>query len=274
MKTFSKGKKQQKRRYPLRRYKRKPKAKVPDTIKQYVKRTIHSQIENKQANVIGDNTISSWFGDVNMTCLPLMPVPFGTPAGGIHINQGVGQSDRVGNTIRTRNLVFKYILSPLPYATPLTPEPQPQEVKLFFGYLKKNRMTFPDVATFNNLYQFGNTSTSPFNNLWDVQMNVNTDLFHICKSIRHKVGNSVYTDFAGIKPQNYYSNNDFKLNCSNTVVLTPYLNKVLKFDDTSGVCDSGLYVWMTAVNADGTDSVFNTATVRIQWTLVYEYEDA
>jgi len=261
------------KRRPLR--KRVPKmGNVSVAVKKYVKKTLHTQIENKVANVIDDITIGSWFGDVNLNVRPLMPIAQGTPPGGIHIDQGVGQSDRVGNTIRTRKLIFRYIMTPLPQDSTITPYNIPQEVRIFFGYLKNQRLTFPDVSTFNNLFQFGNTDTSPFNNLWDMTLPVNNDLFTVVKQVRHKVGNSVYTDFQGIKPYNYYSNNDFKMNCMRSIDLTKYLNKVLKFNDTTGTCDSGLYVWFIAVNADGTQSIFNTATVRCQYSIEYQYEDA
>jgi len=247
---------------------------VSSAVKTYVKRTLHKQIENKVANIIDDINIGSWFGDVNLNCKPLMPIAQGTPQGGFHIDQGTGQSDRVGNTIRTRKLLFRYIMTPLPQGEPLTPVNIPQEVRIFFGFLKNQRLTFPDVSTFNNLFQFGNSDTSPFNNLWDMTMPINNDLFTVVKQIRHKVGNSVYTDFTGIKPYNYYSNNDFKMNVMRTVDLTKYLSKVIKFNDTTGTCDTGLYVWFIAVNADGTQSINNISTIRCQYSAEFQYEDA
>lgn len=265
------------RRSARRPVARKPRAKkVSPVIKKYIKRVIHSQIENKQANVIDDINIGSWFGDVNLNCKPLMPVAQGTPQGGIHIDQGVGQSDRVGNIVKTRKLLFRYIMTPLPQSNAITPYNNPQEVRIFFGYLKNQRMTFPDVSTFNNLFQFGNNDTSPFNNLWDMTLPVNDDLFTIVKQVRHKVGNSGYADVqsSGIKQFNYYSNNDFKMNCMRTIDLTKFLNKTLKFNDTTGTCDSGLYVWFIAVNADGSQSIQNIATIRCQYSIEFQYEDA
>lgn len=261
---------------PKRPYKTKSKGttSITKAVKTYVNRAIHKQIENKQANIIDDILIGPWFGQVNLQCHPLMPVPMGTPTGGIHIDQGVGQSDRVGNTIRTRKLLFRYIMTPAIQDQALNPQPVPQEVRVFFGYLKNQRMVQPDVSYFNKLYQFGNSATSPFNNLWDITMPVNNDLFHVCKQVRHRVGNSVYTDYAGIKPNNYYTNNDFSLNVTRTLDLTKYINKVLKFDDTSGTCDTGLYVWFISVNADGSDTINTISSVRVQYSLTYEYEDA
>ena len=99
------------------------------------------------------------------------------------------------------------------------------------------------------------------------------DLFHICKTIRHKVGNSVYTDYQSIKPYNYYTNNDFKYNVTRSVDLTKYINKVLKFNDTTSTCDTGLYVWMTAVPADGQIG-FADKVLRMSYIIRYDYEDA
>lgn len=243
--------------------------KVSNAVAAYVKKVVHKNIENKTVSDKNYLAFDNYIAQPGMNCSPLMP---GTTT--LVIPQGTGQSERVGNTITTRKLLLKYCLYPVKQDTGLNPQPLPKEVVVWIGYLKNNRMLQPGVTEFQRLFQDGNTASSPVGNLWDTMLPINSDLFHICRTFRHKMGNAVYTDYSGIKPSNYYINNDFKLNCNNVVDLTKYLNKTLKFDDATVICDSGLYMWTTAVNADGTTETNAIYSVGMNWTLRFDYEDA
>lgn len=259
------------RKRPVRARKAKmaPKG-VSTAVAKYVSKAVARNIENKTVTEKNEISFSSYFANVDLKVQKISPNSSWTTP----INQGVGQGERVGNTIKTRKLLLKYVLYPTPYQATINDQPQPQEVIIWIGYLKNNRLKQPTVADYNTFFQNGNTTSGPFSNLWDVTLPVNQDLFHICKTIRHKLGHSIYTDYNGIKQYSYYSNNDFKLNVSRTIDCTGYINKTLKFDDQVTDPDTGLYMWMTAVPSDGTVGNLNVSTVGMFYTLRYDYEDA
>ena len=263
--------------YRKRAYKpraRKPRAKrsgVSLAVKSYVNKSIHRQIENKTISDKDELEFASYTASSTMVCQPIHPT-----TATMNITQGVGQGQRVGNTITTRKLLLKYIIYPLPYSASNNPWPQPCEVMVWIGFLKGNRQTQPAASDFLNYFQNGNASQNPASNLWDCLLPVNTDLFTICKSFRHKLGNEFVrtSDDLTLTDQQQYSNNDFKLNVERTVDVTKYINKVLKYDDTSGTPDTGLYMWMTAVNASGTTNVSNLLSHGMRYVMRYDYEDA
>lgn len=258
------------RKRPARARKAKPAPKgVTTAVAKYVNRVVHRNIENKTVTEKNEVNFAAYFANSTLMVQTISPAP-----ASLVINLGTGQGERIGNTIKTRKLLLKYVIFPNKYEPTLVDQPEPQEVIIWIGYLKNNRMKSPDAADFANFFQNGSGTSAPYSNLWDVTLPVNQDLFHICKTIRHKLGHSVYTDFNGIKEQSYFSNNDFKLNCSRTIDCTSYINKTLKFNDTSTTPDTGLYMWMTAVNASGTIATYNIATVGMFYTLRYDYEDA
>lgn len=242
---------------------------VTAAVKSYVNKTIHKKLENKTISDASQVDFGSYTFQDDMSVRQISPSP-----SSLVIAQGAGQGGRVGNTITTRKLLLKYILYPNKQDDAVNPQPIPQEVMIWIGFLKGARVISPSSPSYSLFYQSGSSSVSPYSNLWDCMLPVNQDLFTICKSFRHKLGNEVYTDYAGIKPNNYFSNNDFKLNCTNTVDLTKYLNKVIKFDDASTQSDTGLYMWMTAVNADGSQSNTASRPVGMKYVIRYDYEDA
>jgi len=257
-------------RKPLRKKSttKKPKG-VSTAVAKYVKKVVSRNIENKTVSEKNEVNFSAYFVNADLAVQIIAPHPTS-----LVINQGVGQGERIGNTIKTKKLLLKYVIFPNPYQATVNDQPLPQEVIIWVGYLRNNRLKVPDVTDFANFFQNGSGTSPPFSNLWDVTLPVNMDLFHICKTIRHKIGHSIYTDYNGIKPWSYFSNNDFKLNASRTIDCTAYINKTLKFNDASTVPDTGLYMWMTAVNADGSIAVNNVSTVGMFYTLRYDYEDA
>lgn len=275
MNGFRKSRKARPSRYGRRRgyAKARPRRSKPKgvtmAVAKYVNKVVHRNVENKTVSEKNEINFAAYFVNADLKVQTISPAP-----SSLIINQGVGQGERIGNTIKTRKLLLKYVIFPNAYQATINDQPLPQEVIIWIGYLRNNRMKVPDATDFANFFQNGSGTSPPYSNLWDVTLPVNMDLFHVCKTIRHKIGHSVYSDYNGIKPSSYFSNNDFKLNASRTVDCTSYINKTLKFNDSSTVADTGLYMWMTAVNADGSIAVYNVSTIGMFYTLRYDYEDA
>lgn len=272
--AFLKKKRYAKKSRPVAR-KRRPYGKkssaVSTSVKKYVNSVVHKNMENKSVVKRGELEFGTYTATPNMACTAIFPT-----SSSLVITQGSGAGERIGNVITTRRLNLKYILYPTGRNDGTNLQPFPKEVIIWIGYLRGTRITIPSSTGFVDLFQDGNSSNSPYSDLWDVMMPINKDVFHVCKTIRHKIGNSIVVDFDGqIKEQSFASNNDFKLNSSRSLNLSSYLGNKVRFDDATVASTSGLYMWMTAVNANNSlDYSQSVATVGMSYILTYDYEDA
>lgn len=240
---------------------------VANAVKSIVNRTIHRNMENKiEQTLSANNTVSSYASNSSLFVVSCIPYTA--------ISQGVGQGDRIGNTIRTRKVMFNYVLKPSPYSASLNPTPIPQEVFIFFGKVKNAKPQAPISTDFAKLWQAGDSYHAPYSNLLDCIQDVNKDWFTVYKILRHKIGYAI-TSTAGMAPSNeYYANNDFKFNVARKVNITKFTPKVVKFNDTTAQpTNDGLWMWAMCVNADGSGTV-NASPIQMDYTLNYEYEDA
>ena len=250
-----------------------PKTTVSKSIKRYVKSTIHANIENKIENFTEDFSFSSINANGILWVAPLLPTS--SSVAGIQIPQTVGQGGRTGNQVRTRKLIFRYVLTPQAYDATFVPQPQPCMVRMYFGYIRGCRTIAPDATQLSNFFQAG-SSTEPFGgNLTDMIRPYNRDLFHVCCMRTHKIGNAViFAATANPAADQQFSNNDYALNAMGSIDLTKYVPKTLKFNDATNTPDTGLFVWFNSVYADGNLTVDNAAQTRCFYSIDYEYEDA
>lgn len=261
-----------KKRAPLRVKKAKKSnvAGVTAAVKKYVNRTVHAQIEDKDNSWGVTDNIGNIYASPGMNCFPTFLHPTA---------QGAQSGERLGNQIRVKTLIHKYVLFPTPYDLTQNPEPRPQEVILWWGRLKRSATEQPTATDFQRFFQFGANAISPTGDIRDCVSYVNTDMFTIFASRRHKLGNSIINyDPAGVmKPYQFGANNDFKYNHVNTINLTKYMKKVQKYDDNYVplVGQSNVFVWATTVNADGTLQT-GAGIFPVQWYSYFKikYEDA
>jgi len=246
----------------------KKRANLTLATKRYIKRTIHSQIENKTETdrQIGQ-VITSY--NISPTLWTESMIPY------VNIPQGTGQGERIGNVIRTMKCVFKYVLYPAPYSVALNPIPLPNEVMVFFGKVKNSRAQQPVASDYARLFQSGETTLAPTSQLMDLILDINKDWWTIYKVFRHKIGRSITTGTGNNIAASYYANNDFKLNVVKSVNLTKHCPKLVRFNDgTSQPTNDGLWAFAMCVNADGSFSNFNQAPVAMDYSIHYSYEDA
>lgn len=239
---------------------------VPVSVKKYVNKAINKNVENKLEQFTSQNNIISSYA-YNTSLFVQSCIPYN------QILQGVGQGDRIGNTIRPRSVYFNYVLHPIPYAAVGNPLPIPQDVMIFFGKVKNSRALQPNSADFAKLWQVGDSSRAPFSTTLDMIQDINKDWFTVYKIMRHKVGTALYTGTGNQAGQQYYSNNDYKYNVIRRVNITKYIPKVIKFNDsTAQNTNDGLWMWAMCVNADG--SINSTYTpLYMDVTLNFTYED-
>lgn len=238
---------------------------VSNTIKRYVKRTIHSNIENKTEQTLSSSNVVTSYA-VNSSLFVVSCIPYSG------ISQGLGAGDRIGNVIRTRKTMFNYCLRPNAYSASLNPNPTPQEVIIMFGKVKNSRAQQPISTDFSKLFQAGDSYHAPYSNLLDLLQDVNKDWFTVYKVVKHKIGNATYS--TGATASQLFSNNDFKLNVVRRLNITKFMPKIVKFNDTTAQpTNDGLWMWAMCVNADGTASA-TQYPCYMDYTLNYEYEDA
>lgn len=245
---------------------KKPKVSAP--VRQYVKRAIHKEIENKISFYTQQNlSIAAYNTTPNMNVATMIPY--------VNITQGTGQQNRIGNMIRTRKCMFSYALAVLPYNAASNPIPVPQDVLIFFGKIKGDPVTTPGSGQFANLWQEGSGSRAPYNNHCDNLQLVNADLFKVYKILRHKIGYGTYTGTSAQGAPQYYSNNDYKFSVTRKLDLTRYLPKTVKFNDTaSAPTNDNLFMWVMCNPADGSTASVGTYPVKLTWQLNYVFEDA
>lgn len=256
----------------VRKSSRRPAVKrgVTAAVKKYVKRTIHTNIENKCGYYTQTQSISSYVNSVNsLGAFPLTPF-----ANNLQLLQGDGQAARTGNQVRTRKLVLSYVLYPALYNVTTNPYPVPQNIKIWIGYQKNAPMVQP--TDFSRFFQTGDTASAPTSNLEDIIKPVNSDVWCIKKQLTHKVGLASNTGSGGVITYGYMANNDYKMNAINKIDLTKYCPKVFKYSDAYSYTPAtghGLFMMVEAVEATG-NTGGNGEPIKMKWWVDYVYEDA
>jgi len=245
---------------------------VSVAVKKYVNRTIHSNIENKCAQVQWSQSLGGATGSSTLYAFPMTPY-----AGYMSISPTVLQNGRVGNTIKTRKLTFNFVMSPLQYNATTNPYPTPLEVQMIFGYAKDDSAVIPTPTDITNLFQAGSSSSAPTGLLTDLCLDFNKDAWHISKVMKFKLGYGSFNASPGGQANlGYTTNNDFKLNVVKRINLTKYCPKTIKFNDSTTLPQNkGLFCMINVLNALGNSVIpVNQLVCRIDGYVNYEYEDA
>jgi len=247
------------------------KSTVSTAVKNYVKREIHTNIEDKCFQV---NPGPLSFGNVlespDFNAYPCAPL-----SGYWFIAQGSGQGSRIGNIIKTRKCYLSYVLRPTAYDAGTNPSPQPSEVRLMLGYVKNTPSFAPIAGDINQLFQAGSTSSAPVGTLKDLIATYNTDYWTIKKSWTHKIGYSANTGTGGAGPAQFFQNNDFKLNVVKRLDITKYMPKTCVFNDSSATTNTkNLFFMHYAVATNGGTYSNITLPVNIDYWIDYHSEDA
>jgi len=171
--------------------------------------------------------------------------------------------------------MLNYVLRPTPYDAGQNAFPAPIEVEMYLGYLKQCSGEIPVVSDFNNLYQLGASSFGPGGNLSDLIQTNNKDYWVIKKRWRHKIGFAGYNGSGAIASQQYFNNNDFKLNVIKKLDITNLCPKTLRFNDSSATVQGrGLFFFFQALNASGGTNNGTTLPANIDYWIDLQYEDA
>lgn len=249
----------------------KRKSSVSASVKSYIKRAIHVQIENKSIQI---NPGALSFGNVlespDFNAYPMLPCStFWT------IPQGTGQGARVGNQIKTRKCYLNYVIRPLPYDAGTNPNPNPSMVRLMLGYVKNTPSFAPISGDISQLFDAGSTSVGPVGSLKDLISVYNTDYWTIKKSWTHKLGYANNSGTGSLAASQFFANNDFNLNVMKRMDITQYVAKTCVFNDTSATTNTkNLFFMFYAVTSTGTIASNVSLLCNIDYWIDYIYEDA
>jgi len=248
----------------------KRKSSVSQAVKKYVKRTIHTQIENKSVQINGGVS----FGNVNespdFNAYPMCPL-----SGYWGIAQGIAQGNRIGNQIKTRQAYLSYVLRPNAYEVSTNANPRPQEVQLMLGYVKNTPSFAPASLDIQQLFQSGSSATAPVGSLRDIISVINTDYWVIKKRWTHKIGYASATGTGGVAAAQFNTNNDFKLNVVKRINITKMLPALFQFNDNSITPTSkNLFFMFYSVASTGAVMSNVELPVNIEFWLDYHFEDA
>jgi len=240
-------------------------------VKAYVKKAIHVEIENKSVQINFGSSFGNVFESPTFNAYPMNPL-----AGYWGISQGITQGTRVGNVIKPVKVMLNYILRPTAYDITFNTNPQPCEVQMFLGYVKSNPCEVPLAADINLLFQNGSSSSAPIGSLRDIISIVNTDYWVIKKRWTHKIGYASATGTGGNIGNQFFANNDFKMNVVKRLPITQYIPNKVVFNDgaTNTVTTKNLFLMYYAVGSNGNVYSATQLPVNIEFWIDYVYEDA
>lgn len=264
MPKFSRKTSGGKRSFKKRVYKKKPSKKT--SFSSRVLKVVSKVAENKRVSVTASTYIYSGSAAVQINLVP--------NASTMLIAQGTGQGDRIGNKIKTKKVVMKYILYPIGYNATTNAAPCPAEVRAFIGRNKTSPAQPPAVGV--SLFQNGDSTNGLTDGLADMIMPLNRDTTTVYKEIRHKVGNAAIavSGGGGSTVNQHYSNNDFKLNIMRTLDVTKYVPATLTYNDgiTAPTTPASFFnIWYA--RADNTGGASSTTAYAIWYSIQYEFED-
>lgn len=199
--------------------------------------------------------------------IPITPFPTTGPS----IVQGTGESDRIGNKIRTYKVELKLNLFPYSYGSPNNPVPIPQDIRIIISAQKNNHTIAPLAA---NMLDTGNGFSGFTGTVDDLILPLNKDTQVVYVDRIVKLGYSIYGGTGSQAGSQSFSNNDYKLNQMLKFDCTKYCPAVVDYNDTT-TTPTSKSVWVTIVpcNADGSNST-NNYTCYYSHVLTYSYTDA
>ena len=243
---------------------------VSSAVKSFVTKQLHGAIEDKCVQINYGSSFGNVLESPDFNAFPMCPL-----TGYWTIGQGVGQGNRVGNVIKTRRVYLNYIIHPTVYDALTNPNPQPIEVQLMLGYVKNTPCFAPIAGDIGQLFQQGSNVLAPIGNLRDIISVINTDYWTMKKRWTHKVGFASSTGTGSQAPQQYFANNDFKMNIVKRMDITKLIPKTHVFNDANSTTNTkNLFLMYYAVSAMG--PLYNSTQLpaNIEFWVDFHYEDA
>lgn len=258
MKYFRKfGRRRIYRKRAIRRAR--PVRKVSKSVRTYVKRELHRNIENKE-RILYANNQSSTCGAIASTTLPLI----------CPLTQGSDNSTRVGNSVKIVSGVMRIAFNLLTYDATTNPNSAPVWIKLWVvrDLVTANQLSSLPSNIYTSFFK-GNALALGFQGtMLDQLLDNNTDINRVLMYRQFKLGVS----------DNLSTTNAFADNSPVSKVITinwaKYVKKMLKFSDNTSYCtNANLYLVWCASAHDGSSNTGKTP-IEFHYVNTMKYEDA
>lgn len=255
-------------------FKRRSYAPKKKALRRMIRKVISRTSETKSKQMFLANKPLYSFNNLNF---PNNVILLGPNSLNMPVSQGTGAGERIGNRITTKKLLFKGVLTPLPYNATSNQQPRPVQVKMVIFYDRDDPNTTPVPSS--TFFQSGSSSDGFTGTNMDFLRPYNTDRYRIMKQRTFKLGFSQFAGSTTVPGQQAdyqaYSNNDFKYNCNFSVDVTKYYPKQVKFNDNlSDPMTRGVYALFYYVNADGSIPASTNVPLMINYMQDYQYSDA
>lgn len=272
-KPFRKGSKSTARSAKVSKAKWASQKQIKNTVDRILARRIESKIEDyDQLGVPVYNATNNMINMYTNSCFGVSP-----NTAGIVVQQGTSQSTRIGNKIKTRKCTMRGCLYPLPYNATTNPTPSPQDVYLYIFRLRQDGDLVAAQASINgDFFQVGATDAGFAGSQLDWLRRVNVDQI-ICYERRlFKVGFGSYTGTGTSAVYQSDVNNDMQIANYFEIDLTPYVAKNVQFNDNTAMPTTfkTYAVFEAVTSGDRAASAADDYEVALDYSLIYEYEDA
>lgn len=246
------------------------KKRVADSTKAYIKRVLDSRIEKKQICIEQSQSFGTILESTDMNMFPMCPL------GGLFtIPIGATDGTRVGNQIRVRKVMLRYVLRAMPYSAGINDNPQPVYVQFYLGNVKQAPGIIPTALELSTLYQSGSGSFAPVGDLSDLVSVVNNDFWNVKKAWVEKLGTAQWATTGNLPSFGYFANNDFQLSILKSIDITSLCPKTIKFNDASGSTQGpNLFLFYQAIATTGGSLPATQRPAGIDYWVDFEYEDA
>lgn len=262
MKTYASKKTYRKRTRRPRG--RKPYAKRSSAIVKVVKKVLSRNLERKawffsSAN-IGMTTASTTVAPLVSNLIP-------------QLVQGTGHSQRIGNEVKVSKAYIHGYVNMREWNATVNPQPFPIFVKMWLvSYKITNQPSLTTASLFSNFFESNNSSAGFQQNMLDIILTPNKDVWTVHKTKTIKLGvSSQSLNNTPVGGNQYFDNSPmtapFYFDC------TKHLDK-LKFDDTvNNLCTNrNLFLIYQCVPADGQSSTYTPCEIHTSQRV--EYTDA
>lgn len=236
-----------------------------------VKKVIQQTAEKKTAEFTQTDKMLYGYNATGTAWLDsIMPVtPYGAS---LAINQGVGDSARVGNKITISKLRFKGMIVPLGYNATTNAGPEPQFVKMWLFYDKENPATIPQPGS--DFLQANGTASALTGTASDMFAQVNKDRWVVKYEKVFKLGFAQYGGTGTSAAFQSFANNDFQLSHEFDIDILPMIPKNYIYDDNNAIPETrGLFCAFEVVNCYGTTNSAASIKAEVHFQQLLEYTD-
>lgn len=223
---------------------------------------------------IAQSGITSYYNGNDGSAYTMLPIVLSCNASTLAIPQNTTAAGRVGNRVEFVSGRIKLDFWASPYDAVNNPYPMPCIVKIWIATRRDTAYQQPP-SSLPSFFQAGSSVANCTGYLEDLTRPINSDLYRVYKSYTLKIGNSGVNGTGSSPGNQYFANNDFKLNRRLNINYTKWLIKNGKFNDstTNFPTSRGLYLFMCVYSANNVGMTVGQQPVQFLGTKELKWKD-